>query len=178
MVTINLLPITNRQAKYPVKQLLLFSTVLLLIIFSTIYSYSVYQVWTIEKQLQDIHNQYQLLQPTQLLMIKMTDQQQVLAKKNNILTTLTKERPSWYAILKHLATVTPPEICFTELIKSDKATIKIKGWTTTYPIIGECIQTLEQYPFFTEVSLKSIESDTISQITKFEIMIKPKGLSL
>jgi len=178
MVTINLLPLANRQAKYPVNQLLLFSTVLLLTIFSTIYSYSIYQVWTIEKQLQDIHNQYQLLQPTQLLMIRMIDQQQVLAKKNNILTTVTKERPSWYAIIKHLATVIPPEICFTELIKSDKATIKIKGWTTTHPTIGECIQILEQDPFFPEVSLKSIENDTTSQIIKFEIMIKSKGLSL
>lgn len=178
MVTINLLPLANRQAKYPVNQVLLFSTVLLLIIFSAIYSYSMYQVWRIEKQLQDIHNQYQLLQPTQLLMTKMTDQQQVLAKKNNILTTVTKERPSWYAIIKHLATVVPPEICFTELIKSDKANIKIKGWTTTYPDIGECIQILENDPFFAEVSLKSIESDTTSQIIKFEIMIKPKGIPL
>lgn len=176
MIRINLLPLAQRQSKWPVNKLFLASGLLLLMIFSTIYSYSLFEVWTIEKKLQTTRNQYQALQPTRLLMTTANSKQQQFDKKNNIVTLLTKERQSWYGIIQHLSAQTSPQIWFTDLSRGDKGVIQIKGWSTTYPLVAEFMKTMENDPFFIEPVLNSVEKDTTTQATKFDIVVKPRGL--
>ena len=176
MIRINLLPPEERQSIWPVNRLLLGTGLFIIMIFSCVYSYSLFEVWTVEKQLQDTRNQYQLLQPTRTIMINAQNKQQQFDKKNNILSVLTKERRSWYGIIQHLTAVTSPQIWFTDMIKSDKNIIQIKGWAGTYLSVAEFMQTMESDQFFIDPVLTSVEKDTVTQATKFEIVVKPRGI--
>jgi len=176
MIRINLLPPSERPSKWPVNRLLFGVGFLIVMIFSSMYSYSLYQVWSIEKQLQTTRNQYQLLQPTLVIMTSAKNKQQQFDKKNNILAVLTKERRSWYGIIQHLTTVTSPQIWFTDMVKSDKDTIQIKGWSATYLGVAGFMKTMESDQFFIEPVLTSVEKDAVTQATKFEILVKPRGI--
>ena len=176
MIRINLLPPAERPSKWPVNRLILATGILIIMIFSSMYSYSLFEVWSIEKQLQDNRNQYQLLQPTRAIMESANNKQQQFEKKNNILAVLTKDRRSWYGIIQHLTAVTSPQIWFTDMIKSDKDTIQIKGWSATYLGVAGFMQTIENDQFFIEPVLTNVEKDTVTQATKFEIVVKPRGI--
>lgn len=176
MIRINLLPPAERPSKWPVNRLLLGAGFLIIMILSSIYSYSLFQVWNIERQLQDTRNQYQLLKPTREIMASAKNKQQQFDKKNNVLAVLTKDRRSWYGIIQHLTAVTSPQIWFTEMFKSDKDTIQIKGWAATYLVVAEFMQRMESDQFFIEPVLTNVEKDTVTQAAKFEIVVKPRGL--
>lgn len=176
MIRINLLPLSERPPKWPVNRLLFATGVLMLVVMSSIYAYSLYDVWNLEGQLQNTRNQYQLLQPARTMMASAKNKQQQFDKKNNIVMLLTKERRSWYGIIQHLTAVTSPHIWFTELVKSDKGTIQIKGWTATYPLVAEFMQTIEQDQFFIEPVLMNVERNGISQTATFDIFVKPRGI--
>ena len=176
MIRINLLPLDQRQSKWPVNKLLFGSSILIVFIFIIIYGYSLFEVWNLEKGLQNARNQYQALEPTRILMVNATNKQQQFDKKNNILMVLTKERQSWYSIIKHLTAQTSPQIWFTDLGKSEKNGIQIKGWAKTYPLVAEFMKTMENDQFFTEPVLNSVEKDSVTQATKFDIIVKPRGI--
>ena len=176
MIPINLLPLAERPSKWPVNRMLLVTGFLIIMIFSGIYSYSLFAVWNIEKQLQDTRNQYQLLQPTRVIMASAQNKQRQFDKKNNILVVLTKERRSWYGIIQHLTAITAPQIWFTEMVRSDKGTIQIKGWATSYLVVAEFMKKMENDQFFIEPVLTSVEKDTVTQANKFEIVVKPRGI--
>lgn len=176
MIRINLLPLEQRQSKWPVNKLLLGTGLLIAMIFSSLYSYSLFEIWSIEKELQITRNQYQALEPTRVLMTTANTKQQQFDKKNNIITILMKERPSWYGIIEHLTLQTSPQIWFTDLVKSDKGGIQVKGWATTYPLVAEFMKTMESDPFFTDPILNSVEKDATTPATKFDIVIKPRGM--
>lgn len=176
MIRINLLPATARQSKWPINKLLIGTSLLLALVFISIYSYSLFEVWSIEKKLQTTRNQYQALQPTRTLMASANTKQQQLEKKNSILTTLTKERQSWYNIIQHLATQTSSQIWFTDLQKGEKGAIQIKGWANTYPQVAQFMEIMENDQFFTEPILNSVEKDTNAQATKFDIVVKPRRI--
>lgn len=176
MNTINLLPLAERQSKWPIKQLLFISISLLLLLFSCLYCYNTYKIWSIEKGLQATRNQYELLQPTRIQMINMDAKRQLLDKKNNLVMSLTKERSTWYSIIQHLVTITPQELWFTNLSNTDKGIVYIKGSAGTYPAVAQLMKNLENDPIFTEPNLNRVESDETLSIVKFEIMVKFKGM--
>lgn len=177
MIRINLLPATARQSKWPINTLLIGASLLIAFIFTSIYSYSLFEVWSIEKKLQTTRNQYEALQPTRALMATANTKQQQFDKKNSIVTVLTKERQSWYSIIQHLATQTSAEIWFTDLQKGEKGTIQIKGWANTYPQVAKFMEIMENDPFFTEPVLHSAEKDGTTQATKFDIVVKPRRVA-
>ena len=176
MIRINLLPLAERPSKWPVNQLLLGASLLLMIIFSSIYTYNLFVTNTVEKQLRDTRNQYQLLMPTRDIMTSAKSKQQQFDKKNNILAALTKDRRSWYGIIEHLTAVTSPEIWFTDMVKSDKNTIQIKGWSASSLTVAGFMRTIENDQFFIEPVLTSVEKDPVTQAAKFEIVVKPRGI--
>ncbi|GMA99440.1 PilN domain-containing protein [Pelosinus sp. IPA-1] len=176
MNTINLLPFKERQPKWPIKQLLFISVFLLLLLFSSLYCYNTYKIWSIEKELQATRTQYELLQPTRIQMINMDAKQQLLDKKNNLVVNLTKERSTWYSIIQHLVTITPQELWFTDLVNTDKGVVYIKGSAEAYPAVAQLMRNLENDPIFTEPILNKVESDATLSIAKFEISVKFKGI--
>ena len=176
MIKINLLPLDQRQSKWPINTLLLGVGVLVMILCSSFYGYSLFKVWSLEKDLQITRNHYQALQPTLVMMTSANNKELQFNKKNNIVMSLTKERQSWYNIIQNLTAQTSPQIWFTDLIKSDKGGIQIRGWAATYPLVAEFMQTMENSQFFTGLTLNSVEKDPMTQATKFDIVIKPRGL--
>jgi type IV pilus assembly protein PilN len=176
MTNINLLPLVERQPKWPINKLLFISSILLVLTYSSVYSYNAFKIWTIEKELQSARNQYELLQPTLEMMRNGNNKQQVIDKKNNIVELLTTERSLWYPFIQHLVTITPQQLWFTDLSKSDKGVVQIKGATTTYPIAAGFMKNMEQDPFFIEPILNKVENDTTTPLIKFEIMVKSKGM--
>lgn len=176
MIRINLLPAEERPAKWPVDRLLAASGLLIVLVLSSIYAYGLYDVWNLERQLQNTRNQYQALQPTRAIMATAKEKQQQFDKKNTIVTQLSKERQSGYGIIQHVAAVASPHIWFTELVKSDKGTVQIKGWTATYPLVAEFMQGIERDQFFIEPVLTSVERVGTSQTATFDILVKPRGI--
>ena len=176
MNKINLLPIGERPSKWPINRLLLVAGFLGIMLFSSIYSYSMFKIWSMEGKLQNVRNQYQLLEPTRRMMVSGTTKQQQIDKKNNILSVLTVERHNLYGIIQHLTAITSPQIRFTDMVKSDKGAIQIKGWAVSYPAIAEFMQTIEGDQFFIESSLTNVERDNATKATKFEIVVKPRGI--
>jgi len=176
MIRINLLPLAERQSKWPVTKLMIAAGLFVMLIFSCIFTYNLFAVWNLEQSIQTTRNQYQALQPTRVLMDSANAKQQQFDKKNNIVATLTKERQSLYNVIQHLSAQASSEICFTDLLKTDKGVIQIKGWTTTYPLVAAFMQTIENDQFFMEPLLNNVEQDANTQITKFDIAVKPRGL--
>ncbi|AIF51784.1 PilN domain-containing protein [Pelosinus sp. UFO1] len=176
MNTINLLPLAERQPKWPINQFLIISIFLLLLLFSSLYCYNTYKIWSIEKELQATRNQYELLQPTRIQMINLDAKQQLYDKKNNLVVSLTKGRSTWYSIIQHLVTITPQDLWFTDLSNTDKGVVYIKGSAGAYPAVAQLMKNLENDPIFTEPNLNKVESDGTLSIVKFEIMVKFKGM--
>jgi type IV pilus assembly protein PilN len=177
MISINLLPLAQRETKWPINKLLLIASIFVGLGCSSIYSYNVFTIWSVEKKLQDTRNQYELLQPTVEIMHTVSSKQQTLDKKNSILATLTKERNSWYSIIQHLIAATPQSIWFTDIGQSsDKGLIQMKGVATNYPAVAEFVQNLEHHQFFSDPVLIRDASEPASQIINFEIMVNSKGM--
>lgn len=176
MIRINLLPLEERQSKWPVNRLLVIAGCLISMIFSSLYIYTVFEVWSIEGQLQDTRNQYQLMQPQREAMAKANSKQQLLAKKNNILTGLTQERQPLYAIIQHITSVSSPHIWFTDMTKADKGGIQIKGWAANYPDIVQFMQTMEHDQLLVESALTNVEKKEAASVATFEIVVKPRGI--
>lgn len=176
MIRINLLPLAERQSKWPVDRLLIVASCLISLIFSGLYSYNVYDTWRMEVKLQEVRNQYQLLQPTRAIMANANNKQQLINKKTNILTGLTKERQSLYAIIQHITAVSSSQIRFTDLIKNDKGSIEIKGWAPTYPLVAEFMKTMERDQLLIESALTNVEKKDAAAAATFDIIVKPRGI--
>ncbi|MBC8015181.1 MAG: PilN domain-containing protein [Sporomusaceae bacterium] len=146
------------------------------LIFSSLYIYTVFEVWSIDGQLQDTRNQYQLLQPTRAIMANANNKQQLITKKNNILIGLTQERQSLYAIIQHITSVSSPQIWFTDMIKGDKGSIQIKGWAATYPAVAQFMLTMEHDQLLIESALTNVEKKDAASVATFDIVVKPRGI--
>ena len=176
MIRINLLPLSERQSKWPINKILLTGSILVALVCCSIYSYNVFTIWSLEKRLQNTYNQYELLQPTVEIMRTANSKQQMLDRKENILAALTSEHNSWHLVMQHLVTLAPQQMWFTDICKTDKGVIQIKGVAKTYSVVTEFMQILEQDELFSEPILIQDESDIASEVIKFEIMVKSKGM--
>lgn len=179
MIRINLLPETERRSDWPLKKLYKVTSCFLAIILILIYSYNVYIIWHTGREIADLKKQYELLRPTEAVMQDALSKQQVITAKNDILVNLTNERKTWPAVITHLATLTTPRVWFTELGTVNSDSIKIIGLADNYQELAIFLQHLEQDTVFTEPSL--VQADTTrnnnrNSITKFEIVVKLKGL--
>ena len=176
MIRINLLPLTERQSKWPVDRLLVVAGCVITIMFTALYSYNIFKVYRVEGQLQATRNHYQLLQPTRVIMANVNNKQQLLNKKKNILIGLTKERQSLYTIIQHITSESSSQIWFTDLVKSDKGTIQIKGWAATYPTVAHFMQKMENDQLLVESALTDVEKKDAASVATFDISVKPRGI--
>lgn len=178
MIRINLLPPYERQPSLPINRLFLIAGCIFFIVLIAIYSYDVIYIWHNERQIIEARNQYELLRPTESVMLAANSKQQNIQAKNNILVNLTKERKSWPPIITHLASLTTPRIWFTELGSTDKDTIKIIGLADNYQELATFLQRIEQDSLLAEPSLVQAEaaSNHATPATKFEITVKLKEL--
>lgn len=175
-IRINLLPPKAREKKLPLKKILTLLTAGLVMVMTCLYVYGIYETWQLERRLQDSRNQTELLRPTQEKMAAANTLQLQMNAKNTILIALTKERKSWYALLAHLGTVTPPQIWLTELTAAEKNTIRLKGMAATYPDMANYLKNFTNDSMLEEAVLISAEKDGSLPVTRFEMIAKIKGL--
>jgi type IV pilus assembly protein PilN len=175
-ITINLLPPSERRSEWPLTKILAVITVGVFLVLTGMYAFSWHTSWTLERQLADTRNQYELLGPTREKMAAANSKKQQLDVKNNLLINLTKERKSWYAALIHLGTVTPAQVWLTELAAVDKNTLRVKGMASTYPDVAKFLEQFDKNEMFGEPVLLSAEKDNALPAAKFEMTMKFKGL--
>lgn len=176
MIAINLLPPSARRSKWPVNRMaFIISSVIFTLLFS-VFAYNTYKIWALERQIRDLHQQYELLRPTQEKMQLIITKQRLFEDKNAVLIKIAKEGKSWSAILSHFGIITPPQIWFSELSAGDKNIILIKGNAITYPDLANFITLLEQDELLGEPVLIKAEQDAKYLYTKFEMTVKLKGI--
>ena len=175
-ILINLLPPAERKAKLPLAKLLVAIAAFTLLTLGGLYAFGQYTAWQLERQIHDTRNQYELLRPTREKMNTAIGKQQLIDQKNNQLVALTKERKSWYAVLTHLGTVTPPQVWLTELQLADRNTVRMKGMASTYPDMAKFMETFNNDDMMGEPVLLSAEQDAALRTTRFEMIVKLKGL--
>ncbi|SDE84337.1 PilN domain-containing protein [Sporomusa acidovorans] len=175
-VQINLLPPEERQSLGALTGLIVL-IILVAVAAATVFSYNLYTIYRLERELTVIQQQFSLLRPTQEKMLWANGQNQLVANKNAFLVNLTAERKSWYAILTRLGVVTPPQIWLIEVESSDKGALKIKGNALTYPDLAGFIQLLEQEEQVTAPQLIQAEQEPALGVIRFELSVKTKGSS-
>lgn len=175
-ININLLPPNERKSELPLRRLLSIATVCVVMILGGLYVFGLYTASALERQLSDTKNQSELLRPTREKMIAANARLQQINLKNNLLISLTQERKSWYAVLAHLGTVTPPQVWLTELSSADRNILRLKGNAATYPDMVRFIELFNKNELLSEPVLLSAEKDSVLPVTRFEMIVKIKGL--
>jgi len=176
MIRINLLPPEEQVAKRSLPVVFLVLGLVVLFLCAAWYGYGTYRIWSLENSLRDTANRYELLRPTQDKMQAVNAKQQQLDAKNNILTVLTKERKSSYAVVTHLATITPQQVWLTEVSSAEKRLIRIKGQAVTYPDLAAFLGKIEQDDMLGDPVLIKAERDTVLPAIKFELTLQVKEL--
>lgn len=178
MIRINLLPPSERRPKYPFKLIVGLVSCLIFISCATVYCYNALVIWSLERQITDTQNRYELLKPTQQAMISSGSKQQTINAKNNILITLTNARKPWPPIINHLAAITTQRVWFTEIGENDKETLKIIGIAADYQELAAFLRNLEKDEMFAEPTLVHADSSPNQAIigTRYEITVKLKGM--
>lgn len=176
MIHINLLPITERRHKYPLTRIFVNISVVVLVVLVSNYSYGLYHIISMERQLHSLENKYQVLYPTEQKMVVANSQQQLITNKNNVVNTLNKGRIPWYGIVNHLGTVTPEDVKLTEVSLTEKNNLRFKGTAKSYPDIGTFMQLLEKDSFFSEPVLITADATTTLMMANFEISVKLKEM--
>ena len=176
MITINLLPPSERQPEWPFKRIVLLCSVMLLVLYGSVFAYNCYTIGSLENDLAAARQHYSLLRPTQDNMQLAISKQQDIDKKNNTLVAITGDRKSWYAVISHFGIITPPQIWLTELAISDKNIILVKGNAMTYPDLANYLDSLEKDKLVAEPVLIKAEQDSKFNYTKFEMTVKLKGI--
>ena len=176
MITINLLPPSERMPTWLFRKTVFLSGIILLVLYGSIFVYNWYTIWSLEKDLAVARQHYSLLRPTEGNMQLAANKQQAIDKKNNTLVAITKEQKSWYVVISHFAMITPPQIWLTELVANDKNSILLKGNAMTYPDLANYLDSLEKDKLITEPVLIKAEQDSKFNYTKFEMTVKCKGI--
>ena len=148
----------------------------LILIYSSIYAYNAFKILKIEKELQGLRNQYELLQPTLEIMQRSNDKLQLIDKKNQIAVLLTKERQPLYTLIQHIVAIMPQQLWLTNLSKSDKGLLEMKGAAITYSVVAEFVKNMEGDTILFDPMLVKVEFDTGASFLRFEIAVKSKGM--
>jgi len=173
-VKINLLPPAQRQPRWPVNQIMVFSAIIIVVVFWGIAGFHKYTIWQLERELAVAEQQYSLLNVTQKKMLSGKSKNQQATAKTGLLLKLTAERKPWHAVINRLAVVTPPQIWLTDLTGAEKGVLHIKGNALTYLDLLAFLQQLEQDELLAKPQLAKAEQDVKLAVTRFELSVKVK----
>lgn len=174
--TINLLAPIDRPSRLPLKRMGGFFLIITGCIMVGIYSYGQSNIMAMQHKINIIRVESELLRPTEQKMRAVSERQQVIQTKNNILVSLTNERKSWHAVLTHLGVVITGNVWLHEVGITENSLLRIKGVAENYPEIAAFIKRVEQDDFFLEPKLVGTETASLAEHTTFEIIVKVKGM--
>ena len=175
MIRINLLPLSERRSTLALGRIFAIVSGFVLLFCVALYGYGFYTELTLQEQIRETRNRYELLRPTQEKMMAANEKQQMINSKNAILLALTNERKSWHAVLARLGNVTPPSVWLTDMEAAQK-NILLKGMAVNYPDLASYMQKISQDTLFAEPILIRVEQDSTLPVTRFELSVKIKGM--
>lgn len=175
MISMNLLPPAERRPVIPLKRVFGAVSLAGIMVCITLYAFGFYHEYKTEQQVIEERNRYELLSPTRAKIRTVEEQQKLLASKNKIILTLTKERRSWHTVLAHLGAIAPQALWLTE-IKGDMKQLTLQGKAVTYQDLSVYMQNLAAHQVFDEPVLLRSEPDGSTGVTRFEFTVKLKEI--
>ena len=175
MISMNLLPPAERRPVIPLKRVFAAVSLAGIMVCITLYAFGFYHEYKTEQQVIEERNRYELLSPTRAKIRSVEEQQKLLASKNKIILTLTKERRSWHTVLAHLGAIAPQALWLTE-IKGDRKQLTLQGTAVTYQDLSLYMQNLAAHQVFAEPVLLRAEPDGSGGLTRFEFTVKLKEI--
>lgn len=181
MIRINLLPPEKRQPQVPLKRICLLATLTVAITLPGIWGYGFFTIHQLNGELHHTRIQYELLKPTQVRMESASDKQQQIAKKNDLLLRLTRERNSWQAVMAHIGVMITPNVWLTEINQTEKNVLRLKGAAASYSELAGFIKKLEENHLLANTTLLSAEKPKETEVqeaevTNFEVLIHLKEM--
>lgn len=176
MIKINLLPPSERFSQWDHTRNFSIITILVLFLSLSIYIFNLYKVYSLQNEIDTIKEQRILFESIESNMQLASNKQEKINAKNNILSILTGQRQSWYALLSHFGSTTPNHIWLKEISFNEKNYLQIKGVASTYPDIADYIHQLERDSYFIAPLLITADNNIDQQNSTFELQVKLKGL--
>ncbi len=173
MITLNLLPHTERRPFMHVHYLIAIISLLGFVVCSIFYGYGLWQEKIAQQRLQIAYVRYELLRPVETVMTTTDQRQAQLTAKKDVLLTLTKERLSWYSVFVHLGTITSSTLWLSD-VSGDTKEMVIKGKVVHYHDLSRYMQMVAKIPFLSEPALIRSDADKKQEVTGFELAVKFK----
>lgn len=171
---INLLPPQERPQGFTRKKFFIIMSVCVLFIYTVIFGYNQYVLWSLSDELSAVNSQYQLLRPAEQKMLAALAKQTAYNQRNSVLVKLSKDKKSWHAVLSRLGYITPPKVWLTQVAAVDRKYVKILGQAANYSELAAFLANMANDGIFTAPMLISADQDNRSNLTKFEIVVKIK----
>lgn len=178
MITINLLPPEKRKKQISLKRLITVVMSCFVIVWVGIYFFMLCQAAIMQDTILSAKESYQLMTKS-IEKKEMTEKkQQLINKKDAVVTGISKNTNAEYAVLSNISELVTPNIWLTEIHMDEKKVVRIKGNASSYPQLATFLNRFENNKAFTEVSLGSANVIKISnqEITQFEVTAKFKEL--
>ena len=173
MIRINLLSQEEKTLSWQVEHFFAMAVFFFFVSLGSVWSYLIYAEQQLAEQLQQTHQQQELLKPTLIHMKTANARQQAINDRQMILITLTQERPPIYAAVARLGALIPDGVWLTD-VASDKKTLKVTGVAKNYPELAAFMKKIQEVTDFTDFTLVRTEQEKMT--TKFEVTVKFKGM--
>ena len=175
---INLLPSEERGCPRYLKKILFLSVCLWLFSLLIGYFYLTGRVAFWEKRVLEAEREGQLLKTAEAALFETNEKKAAINARNEILFELCAARSSWMALLVHLGECVPENVNLSEVEKSEKETILLRGRAQTTSAVLQFLKDLNQDKFFNGAKLISIGQDNPASpgFTDFELAVACKEL--
>lgn len=173
MMMINLLPPEPRTPFWHARHFFAVTYFLVVVFLGIIWGYLLYAEQSMEAKLQQAKQEHELFKPTLAQMRTITGRQKAIATRQNILLSLTRERPPLYAGIARLGAGITDGVWLTE-VAGDNAGLKIAGAAENYPAVNTFLARLREEAMFSEVVL--IQAEQGRNDTHFEFRVKFREL--
>lgn len=178
MIKINLLPPEKRRKQIPLKRFITIVMSSFVIVWVGIYFFMLFQAAILQDSILSAKESYQLMTKSIEKKEITEKKQQVINKKNAVVTGISKNINAEYAVLSNISELVTANVWLTEFHMNEKKVVRIKGNASSYLQLATFLNRFENNKAFTEVSLTSANVTKVSnqEITQFEVTAKFKEL--
>jgi Tfp pilus assembly protein PilN len=150
------------------------ASVLLVVLFcGSLYGFNEVSLYAATRQLDEARSRSELLRPMREKKLQADAALETIQRKQTVLSALTKDRLSYYAILAGLTVKTPPSLRLTDL-EAHKGMLTIGGMAPSSSELALFIERLEQDTILTEPVLVKVEQPATLTANRFRMTVKIK----
>jgi type IV pilus assembly protein PilN len=161
MIKINLLPYRNERKAEKIIQLAVVSAapiLLLVVIMIAVWIFNKSQINGVENQIAEINKQIEACAVQMKEIDNYKSKKEVLTKKMDVITNLTKGKDGPVHLLDELSTAIPGNLWLTS-IKQKGLSLEIEGKAIDHIAVSNYMINLEKSPYISNVDLKTISTD-------------------